>query len=270
MGRSLRSKVSKVIRLNQVDAAGAAGFLANLGATMSVTHSVTTTATEILPPGDGALVADVGQGSQVASTMVTAAVSEFGGRQGPLQGLRGTTDARLNTIALVGPPELVDVAQGYLRQMDRRKRQVAVKVRIMNVDLNQNEFLDPAFSTRIGDVFILSEPGESLVNVAVAKSAELLDVEPSDNKTNGGSNASALAGEDFIDPNHSFYSQLKAAIVSSEVNLLAEPTLLVQEGESASINTTTSVITGNTTTTSPIRDHPNQPGAGAGRVKSHG
>ena len=246
LGRNLRSKVSRVIRLNQVDAAGAAGFLANLGATMSVTHSVTTTATEALAPGgDAATAADAGQRSQVARTTVTAAVSEFGGQQGPLRGLRGTTDERLNTITIVGPGDLVDVAQAYLRQMDRRKRQVAVKVRMMNVDLNRNEVLDHGFSARIGDTFIVGQPGEALFNVAVSRSAELLGMESSGNKGSGGGPSG------LHDPNYSFYSQLEAAIVSSEVNLLAEPTLLVQEGESASINTTTSVITGNTTTTSP-------------------
>jgi len=247
LGRNLRSKVSRVIRLNQVDAAGAAGFLANLGATMSVTHSVTTTATEALAPGqDAATVAEADHRSQVARTTVTAAVSEFGGQQGPLRGLRGTTDERLNTITIVGPADLVDIAQAYLQQMDRRKRQVAVKVRIMNVDLNRSETLDHSFSARIGDTFIVGQPGEALFNVAVSKSAELLGTGTSENKASGGSPSSGLR-----DPNYSFYSQLEAAIVSSEVNLLAEPTLLVQEGESASINTTTSVITGNTTTTSP-------------------
>ena len=246
-GRNLRSKVSRVIRLNQVDAAGAAGFLANLGATMSVTHSVTTTATESPATDQGASTgADAGPRIQVAKTAVTAAVSEFGGRQGPLRGLRGTTDERLNTITVVGPADLVDVAQAYLRQMDRRKRQVAVKVRIMNMDLNRNETLDHSFSTRIGDTFIVSQPGKALFNVAVSKSAELLGTGSSEKKASGGSRPSGLQ-----DPNYSFYSRLEAAIVSSEVNLLAEPTLLVQEGESASINTTTSVITGNTTTTSP-------------------
>ena len=210
LGRNLRAKVSRVIRLNQVDAAGAAGFLANLGATMSVTHSVTTTATEFLGTDQSAsTVADAGQQSQVASTTVTAAVSDFGGQQGPLRGLRGATDERLNTITIVGPADLVDVAQNYLRQMDRRKRQVAVKVRIMNVNINRNELRDPSVFARIGGEFIISQPGEAL------------------------------------------HSYLDATIVSSDVNLLAEPTLLVQEGESASINTTTSVITGNTTSTSP-------------------
>lgn len=247
LGRNLRSKVSRVIRLNQVDAAGAAGFLANLGATMSVTHSVTTTATETLTTGRGAsTVADAGHQNQVARTTVTAAVSEFGGQQGPLRGLRGTTDERLNTITIVGPADLVDVAQAYLRQMDRRKRQVAVKVRIMNVDLNQSETLDHSFSARIGRTFIISEPGEALLDFGVSKSAELLGMESVEDKAPGGPGQSGLR-----DPRYSFYSQLEAAIVSSEVNLLAEPTLLVQEGESASINTTTSVITGNTTTTSP-------------------
>ena len=248
VGRNLRAKVSRMIRLNQVDAAGAAGFLANLGATMSVTHSVTTTATEVLGGDQNTtmVAADAGHQSHVASTTVTAAVSEFGGRQGPLRGLRGTTDERLNTVTLVGPADLVDVAQAYLRQMDRRKRQVAVKVQIMNVDLNRNEALDPSFSARIGDAFLISQPGEALLNFGVSKSAELLGKESSEEK---GADASTQSG--FHNPGHSFYSQLEAAIVSSEVNLLAEPTLLVQEGESASINTTTSVITGNTTTTSP-------------------
>ncbi len=246
LGRNLRSKVSRVIRLNQVDAAGAAGFLANLGATMSVTHSVTTTATESLAPDQGTATAvDVGHQSQVARTTVTAAVSEFGGQHGPLRGLRGTTDERLNTITIVGPTDLVDLAQAYLQQMDRRKRQVAVKVRMMNLDLNRNEALDHSFSARIGKTFILSQPGEALLNLGVSKSAELLGMESSEETASGVSNPSGLH-----DPQYSFYSQLEAAIVSSEVNLLAEPTLLVQEGESASINTTTSVITGNTTTTS--------------------
>ena len=246
LGRNLRSRVSRVIRLNQVDAAGAAGFLANLGATMSVTHSVTTTATESLATDQGASAAvDASHQSQVARTTVTAAVSEFGGQHGPLRGLRGTTDERLNTITIVGPADLVDVAQAYLRQMDRRKRQVAVKVRMMNVDLSRNEALDHSFSARIGNTFIVSQPGEALLNLGISKSAELLEMGSSEKKDNGASKQSGLG-----DQNYSFYSQLEAAIVSSEVNLLAEPTLLVQEGESASINTTTSVITGNTTTTS--------------------
>ena len=222
-GRNLRAKVSRVIRLNQVDAAGAAGFLANLGATMTVTHSVTTTATESFGADstdpDASTGAEVGHQSRVASTTVSLEVSEFGGQQGPLRGLRGATDERLNTVTVVGPADLVDIAQNYLRQMDRRKRQVAVKVRIMNVDLSRSETFDHSFSARIGDTFL-----------------------------SGGSSSFTLGPRDSGD---SFYSQLEAAIVSSDVNVLAEPTLLVQEGESASINTTTSVITGNTTTTTP-------------------
>jgi len=221
LDRNLRAKVSRVIRLNQVDAAGAAGFLANLGATMTVTHSVTTTATESLGTDstdlDASTGAAAGHQSRVASTTVSPEVSEFGGQQGPLRGLRGATDERLNTVTVVGPADLVDVAQNYLRQMDRRKRQVAVKVRIMNVDLSRSETFDPSFSARIGDTFLA-----------------------------GGSSSLRLVPRDSGD---SFYSQLEAAIVSSDVNVLAEPTLLVQEGESASMNTTTSVITGNTTTT---------------------
>ena len=45
-------------------------------------------------------------------------------------------------------------------------------------------------------------------------------------------------------PDNSFYSYLESAIVSSSVKALAQPTLLVQEGERASVRSGESVITG--------------------------
>ncbi len=243
--QKLQPRLSKVIRLNQVDAAGAAGFLANLGATMSVTHSVTTTATE-------------SSTTDLSSSFVTAAVSQFGGHPGPLQGLYGTTDERLNTITVVGSAHLVHVAEDYLQQMDRRKRQVAVKVQVMNVDLNKDELWDNSFSARIGDIFIVSESGRALLNFGTYKPAGSSGTGIYNGTGLPETGSYILGGEDgsssqqrFHYPDSSFYYHLQAAITSSEVNLLAEPTLLVQEGESASINTTTSVITGNTTTTTP-------------------
>jgi type IV pilus assembly protein PilQ len=47
----------------------------------------------------------------------------------------------------------------------------------------------------------------------------------------------------FGHPKNSFYSYLEAAIVSSSAKTLAQPTLLVQEGQEAEVVTGTSVIT---------------------------
>ena len=70
-------------------------------------------------------------------------------------GLTGVTDSRLDTVTLVGDPALIQVAQAYLRQLDLRKRQVAVKVQILNVDLTNDKTIDSSFSARMnGNTFI--------------------------------------------------------------------------------------------------------------------
>ena len=48
------------------------------------------------------------------------------------------TDTRLGTVTLVGDPQLVSSAESYLKQLDLRRRQVAVKVQILNVSLNND------------------------------------------------------------------------------------------------------------------------------------
>ena len=280
--------LSKVVRLNQVDASGAASFLANLGATMTVTESVTTRAVE--GPAAEANSAAVSHGAQpvgnrrsVSTTAVTPQVSTFGAGLGPLRGLQGTTDERLNTITMVGPVDLVAVAESYLRQMDLRKRQVALKVQILNVDLQNDDTMDASFSSRIGDTFMIGDSGRAYLNFGKYKPGGRLGtgqfdglgspypgsypIDQDGNPLNGiTTNRDASQAEDtatsiqlsnplstlahqFKYPGNAFYALLEAAIVESSTQLLAEPTLLVQEGETGVIKTTTSVIIGNTTTT---------------------
>ena len=65
---------------------------------------------------------------------------------------------------MVGEPKLIALAEGYLRQIDLRKRQVAVKVQILNVDLTNDMSVDSSFSARIGNKFIVSEGGRAYMN----------------------------------------------------------------------------------------------------------
>ena len=84
-------------------------------------------------------------------------------------GLTGTTDTRLGTVTLVGDPQLITSAENYLKQLDLRRRQVAVKVQILNVNLNNDELLDSSFSARMGDTFIVSDSGTGHLNFGQAK-----------------------------------------------------------------------------------------------------
>ena len=77
-------------------------------------------------------------------------MESYGAEAGPLVGLVGTADARLNTLVLVGDPKLISVAEAYLKQIDLRKRQVAVKVQILNVRLQDDATVDSVSRPRLG------------------------------------------------------------------------------------------------------------------------
>ena len=164
VGTSVSSKtfgpqMSKVFRLNQVKVDKAADYLASLGASMSVINTITTTTGEASSAGASQLS---NQASQ--TTQETTKVETYGASIGPLIGLAGTTDTRLGTVTLVGDPQLIASAESYLKQLDLRRRQVAVRVQILNVSINNDELLDSSFSARMGDAFIVSDSGKGHLN----------------------------------------------------------------------------------------------------------
>ncbi|MFN7738924.1 MAG: hypothetical protein ACK5RA_01510, partial [Cyanobacteriota bacterium] len=117
LGKSFGAQLSKVYRLNQVNANSAADYLANLGAQVTKTNTINTAVTEGANPNTTAVGA-----SNLATTTSSSQtkVESYSAGSGPLQGLIATTDSRLSTITLVGEPRLVTVAESYLRQLDLR------------------------------------------------------------------------------------------------------------------------------------------------------
>ena len=240
--KSFGPQVSKVFRLNQVDVASAGSYLGNLGASINVANTLTTTSRESNSSGTNSDSSE----SSVSSTSTSLKVDTYSSNVGPLVGLVGTTDSRLNTITLIGEPSMIDVAERYLRQIDLRKRQVAVKVQIMNVDLLNGRTISSNFSSRIGDAFLVSEGGKSYMNFGAFKpgsSSGTGTFKGSNIKQPGRYVEPALTGTPFDYPKNSFYGYLQSAIESSSAKTLAQPTLLVQEGQEAKVVTGTSVIT---------------------------
>ena len=154
-------QMSKVFRLNQVEADKAAQYLANLGAQISVTITETSTDRDYETTGASTDSQNVSEQSTESSR---ERVETYGASTGPLLGLTGTTDSRLSTITLIGDPLLISVAEAYLKQLDLRKRQVAVKVQILAVQLDNNKAIDSSFSARMGDAFIVSQNGTAHIN----------------------------------------------------------------------------------------------------------
>jgi len=243
--RNFGPQMSKVFRMNQVDVASASRYLGNLGASIQIANtskiSSRTSSQDEVGSGDSEVTVPAGPQSGLVDT--------YSSGFGPLMGLVGTTDSRLNTITLVGESSLVDVAQSYLKQIDLRNRQVAVEVQILNVNLDNDRLVDSSFSARMGNTFIVSESGKGFFNFG-------------DYKPGGSSGTGVYGGSDFrvpgtypdfnlseqIDqasyrqPDNSFYSYLEAQLIARNAKTLAQPTLLVQEGQKATVETGEEVI----------------------------
>ena len=157
-------QMSKVIRLNQVSAKAAAEYLGNLGATFNLTNTITTTTGEAASIGTTQLSDATSQQSSK-----TPYSESFGASTGPLRGLVVTTDSRLQTLTMVGDSQLVAVAESYLKQIDLRQRQVALSVRILDVQLDNDSQMSNSFAFRSGNAFIVSDNGSLLANFGAYK-----------------------------------------------------------------------------------------------------
>jgi type IV pilus assembly protein PilQ len=207
LGLSFGSQLSKVYRLNQASASSAADYLASLGASITKV-SVITNATQT----------GTAQGNQVAGGTTTtqtetqriSTTETYGATTGPLKGLAGTTDSRLQTITLVGDPLVIAVAENYLRQLDLRQRQVALTVRILDVNLSNDTTISNSFAFRYGNNFIVGNAGE-LVGIW----------------------GNVNRGNEFLGtaaPNvDSFWNEFRAKIESGSTKLLASPTLILTD-----------------------------------------
>ena len=314
-GKTFGPQISKVFRLNQASVGSAADYLASLGAQISKVNVISITTGESAGSGGTELNNEL---TQEQSSLTE--VETYGASAGPLKGLTGTTDSRLQTITLVGDSGLVAVAESYLKQIDLRQRQVAVKVQILNIDLSNIKGVDSSFSAKLGNTFIVSENGQAFMNFGdyrpgnqqgtgllgngtqyaepgsyqagveqvqgnslfdpvvearirgeVDENGEVKFIQKLDDlgrpiyvpDTNPAATDGLkptidsqgrpvyVPGKDpsrFAYPEDSIYGYLTAVINSTSTKVLSQPTLLVQEGQEAEVQTGTSIITGVTTT----------------------
>ena len=169
VGTSVSSKtfgpqMSKVIRLNQVSASSAARYLGNLGADYKLTDTSAATTDGVAPSGSSQLSSQTSQISPAKLKSVS-----FGASSGPLDGLVVTTDSRLSTVTIVGDPQIVAIAEGYLKQIDLRQRQVALSVKILDIALSNDSQINNSFAFRSGNAFIVSNNGQLLANFGAYK-----------------------------------------------------------------------------------------------------
>mgnify|MGYP001211463986 CR=1 FL=1 len=143
-----RQLMSRTVRLNQVSPARASEFLMSQGATFYRTKVLEETEAETKSVdvlGATGQQVNTGPTREMTGTSVSIQTVEADGEAAgalPLRGLTISPDDRLNSITLTGEPNLVTIAEGYLKQIDLRKRQVAVRVQMVDVNLDNVENID--------------------------------------------------------------------------------------------------------------------------------
>jgi type IV pilus assembly protein PilQ len=125
---SIRETIVRTLRMNQVSSTAAATFLGAQGADA---------------PGAKAAA---GTGPQL------------------LKGLSVSTDERLNAVTLVGSPRQVEMATSFLTRLDARRRQVALNVKIVDVNLSNADSMSNSLSFKAGDGFLSVDNGAAVYN----------------------------------------------------------------------------------------------------------
>jgi len=223
-----RNLVTRSYRLNQVTVGVALNFLVAMGAESAVSRERTITSVQAVPVGGGQAPATQTQTS--TETRIETQRIDFQDSTPLLRGLEVVGDERTNSVTLIGSPKQVQVASAQLVQLDSRRRQVAVNVKIADINLLATEDFNTSFSFGLGDTFLQNDRGIGIINFGTR---------------NPSSERGSLLQPGFA---KQFLARLQAQVVSGNARVLTDPTLIVQEGQQAAVNLTQEVV-GNITRT---------------------
>jgi type IV pilus assembly protein PilQ len=151
-----RNVIVRSLRLNQVNVVDAANYLSAQGAESQVPITKIT----IQQVGTGLNARDV----EIREPDIKAISAKEGTGTLLLSGLSIVTDNRLNAITMIGEPKKIEIATGLLTQLDGRRRQVIVNVKIVDVNLNNTDIKNASFSFGAGDNFFSVDGGAATFN----------------------------------------------------------------------------------------------------------
>ena len=220
---SARNMIVRSLRLNQAPIANALNYLVALGAESAISRERLVTNVNAVPVGQ--LAGGGGTGTAITQTQTTTEQRietqrvDYQDSTPLLRGMQVSGDERTNTVTLIGTPRQVELAIAQLTQLDIRRRQVAVNVRVIDVNLSAIDNFSSTFSFNINNVGIAVGNGVLTGTFNDAAKPRLAD---------GFGN---------------FFGALQAAVTNNNAKVLVDPTLMVQEGQTATVNVTEEVVT---------------------------
>ncbi len=209
LNKGFKSEFSKIYKMNNTSAASAADYLASLGAIIN----------KVSPVNLG--INDQDQKSTSKEFKPDANIQSYGSNLGPLKGLMGTSDSRMETITLIGSLDLIKIAEKYIQHIDKPLKQVAMSVKILDVNVDDEKDLANSFAlkTRLTkpNTYILNDDGMFDMAIGNINSWRL-------GREKGVSTLDLEKASSF-----DFLSWLNAKITSKETKVLASPTIILSE-----------------------------------------
>ena len=213
--KSLIPKLSKTYRLNQANAASVGDYLATLGAKIS----------KVLVRGSSV------DGSEIGDSFVNKAelnenfINSYGTEGGPLKGLIGTVDLRLQTITLIGNNNLILTAEKYIKSLDVRHRQVALSIKIIDVSLTKNDITNNVFDLKSGSTYVINNGGLALLTGNQFARVPI----------SGGIVEKSVSSDNPLG-NNNFANWIEMKIKNENAKIMASPTLILGENSDAMVS----------------------------------
>ncbi len=168
---------------------------------------------------------------------------------GPLEGVQLIPDPRTNSISAIGTAQQMDIIAAQIAQLDIRKRQALVNVRVIDVNISENESLGVELGAAGGNFAFSGVPGDGGGDFGGTP----LDQPAGSSVPNIGT---AVGNQAFVYNTlnrlqQSLAVRLNAAIASGTGKILADPKVVVSDGGSSRVEIGNEVITNQTLQTDP-------------------
>lgn len=242
---SAQNFVARTLRLNQVDSTVATNFLVALGAESAISRERLVTNVNAVTVEEG--VPPITQTETATVEQIEVNRVDYEDSQGLLRGLQVVADERTNSVTLVGRADLVAIATEQLTRIDLRRRQVAVNVRVIDIDLNSLDALGTSFSFQSGLFGVLSSGGLGILNIGDGGLTPSTPI-PGTVPTTSPIFPRPLGGPGANNTSSNFLFQLLGAVQNGNGKIITDPTLIVQEGQTATVQLTQDVVTNITST----------------------
>ncbi|MDZ8225013.1 MULTISPECIES: AMIN domain-containing protein [unclassified Nostoc] len=207
-----RDMVMRSLRLNQVSVGVAINFLVGLGAESAISRERQVTSVNAVPVGAGAT--PITQTQTTTESRVETQRVTFTDSNPLLRGLQALGDERTNALTLIGPPRLVEMAMAQLTQLDIRRRQVVVNVKIIDVNLLNTQDYNTSFSFGVGNNYFTNDGGAASLNFGGSRPATRAEASTSVTSTPTTANPLSSANI-FLDPQNPTTGVASAGVSSN-------------------------------------------------------